>query len=125
MIKHCFTLLLALTLGCAGNLPDYGPEIEGLKADIEFLRGEVDSLWYYSDVQGFLIEAVYGELVELRELRLPDGSVYEIRPGDNLWKIAESKLGDGWRWVEIYVLNYWTIREPDLVFPGQVITVRE
>lgn len=30
---------------------------------------------------------------------------YLVRPGDSLWKIAESQLGSGRRWPEIYELN--------------------
>lgn len=116
-------LLTVFLVGCAGNIPT--PEIEGLKTEIEFLKAEVDSLWYYSEVQGFLIEAVYGELVEFRELILPGGGMYEVKPGDTLWGVAESELGDGWRWIEIYVLNYWSINKPDLIFPGQILKVKE
>lgn len=31
--------------------------------------------------------------------------IYEVRPGDNLWKIAEKELGDGTRYGEIRSLN--------------------
>ncbi len=112
---------------CAANIPDYGIEIEilnldqvKLEAKIASLQAEIDSLWYYSDTQGFLIEAIFGEL-EL--LQLPDGGTYEVKLGDTLWGIAEKELGAGYRWVEIYVLNYWSIEHQDWIFPNQILKV--
>lgn len=32
-------------------------------------------------------------------------AVYHVKPGDTLWKIAESELGDGRRWLELRKLN--------------------
>lgn len=34
--------------------------------------------------------------------------IYEVRPGDNLWKIAETELGDGNRCADIRILNGMT-----------------
>ena len=34
--------------------------------------------------------------------------IYEVRPGDNLWKIAEQELGDGNRCADIRILNGMT-----------------
>ncbi len=120
-------LIAFLLLGCAANGPDYGSEIGvltleqiRLEARLESLRAEVDSLWYYSDTQGFLIEAIFGEL-EL--LQLPDGGTYEVKPGDTLWGIAEKELGAGYRWVELYVLNYWSIEHQDWIYPEQILKV--
>jgi len=43
----------------------------------------------------------------------------EIAPGDSLWSLAETYLGDPYRWNEIYALNRDTITDPDLILPGQ------
>ena len=49
---------------------------------------------------------------------VPDS--YTVVKGDCLWKIAEKQLGDGSRWAEIYELNKGAIKDPSLIYPGQV-----
>lgn len=48
---------------------------------------------------------------------------YTVQGGDSLWKIAKKTLGDGSRWSEIYNLNTDKIGNPDLIYPGQVLTL--
>lgn len=48
---------------------------------------------------------------------------YTVQSGDSLWKIAKKTLGDGSRWSEIYNLNTDKIGNPDLIYPGQVLTL--
>lgn len=50
-------------------------------------------------------------------------SDYTVEKGDCLWKIADRKLGSGPRWVEIYDANRDDIRDPDLIYPGQIFSV--
>ncbi len=45
--------------------------------------------------------------------------VYEVRPGDTLWDIAERFFGGGWRYKQIYDENREQIRKPDLIYPEQ------
>lgn len=51
---------------------------------------------------------------------LPSGAVVIIQPGNNLWRIASRVYGDGLRYTEIYQANADQIRDPDLIYPGQV-----
>ncbi|WP_239165136.1 LysM peptidoglycan-binding domain-containing protein [Actinoplanes palleronii] len=44
-----------------------------------------------------------------------------MKKGDTLTAIARSQLGDGNRWPEIYLMNRGTIRNPNQIFPGQVL----
>lgn len=43
-----------------------------------------------------------------------------VQPGNSLWRIARRVLGEGMRYVHIYQANQMQIRDPDLIYPGQV-----
>jgi len=43
-----------------------------------------------------------------------------IKRGDNLWRIARSAWGNGFRWTTIYQANNDQIRNPHWIYPGQV-----
>jgi len=51
---------------------------------------------------------------------LPGDRLVVIQPGNNLWRIATRVYGSGFRYVEIFDTNRDQIRDPDLIFPGQV-----
>ncbi|MFY7961188.1 MAG: LysM peptidoglycan-binding domain-containing protein [Elsteraceae bacterium] len=53
---------------------------------------------------------------------LKAGSVV-IQPGDNLWRIARSTYGQGIQYVVIYRANQDRIRDPNLIYPGQIFTL--
>jgi nucleoid-associated protein YgaU len=46
-----------------------------------------------------------------------------VQPGFTLWGIAEGQLGDGIRYVQVFEANKDRIRDPDLIYPGQVFTI--
>ena len=48
---------------------------------------------------------------------------YEVRKGDCLWYIAADRLANPRRWPEIYEANRSAISDPDLIYPGQVLTI--
>jgi hypothetical protein len=54
---------------------------------------------------------------------LPDGRVVVIQPGDHLWRIATQRYGSGFQYTLIYDANKAQIRNPDLIYPGQVFTL--
>lgn len=43
-----------------------------------------------------------------------------IQPGYTLWALAEKRYGNGIRYVQIYDANRDRIKDPDLIYPGQV-----
>lgn len=56
----------------------------------------------------------------------PEGNVeraVEIQPGNNLWAIARKIYGSGWRYAFIFKANANQIRDPDLIYPGQIFTL--
>jgi len=46
-----------------------------------------------------------------------------VQPGNSLWRIARRLFGDGIKYVHIYEANQTQIRDPDLIYPGQVFEV--
>jgi len=46
-----------------------------------------------------------------------------VQPGFTLWGIAEEKFGDGVLYVQVFEANKDKIRDPDLIYPGQVFTM--
>lgn len=53
----------------------------------------------------------------------PKISTYTVKKGDCLWNIAKKYLGNGARYSEIYDLNKSKIQNPNLIYPGQVLTL--
>lgn len=54
---------------------------------------------------------------------LPAPVTVTVQPGHTLWAIAKGELGDGIRYVQVYEANREAIRDPDLIYPGQVFTI--
>ena len=46
-----------------------------------------------------------------------------VQPGFTLWRIATENLGEGIRYVQVFEANRDQIRDPDLIYPGQVFTI--
>jgi len=53
----------------------------------------------------------------------PQQTAYTVKSGDCLWNIAKKYLGDGSRYNEIYGLNKDKIKNPNLIYPGQVLVL--
>ncbi|WP_372056607.1 LysM peptidoglycan-binding domain-containing protein [Tistrella mobilis] len=57
-------------------------------------------------------------------MMLPEGQTYVvIQPGDYLWRIARATYGQGIRYTTIFEANRDQIRNPDLIYPGQVFVL--
>ncbi|MEM8631039.1 MAG: LysM peptidoglycan-binding domain-containing protein [Pseudomonadota bacterium] len=50
-------------------------------------------------------------------------SLVTVQPGFTLWGIANENYEDGLQYVRIYEANREQIRDPDLIYPGQVFTL--
>jgi nucleoid-associated protein YgaU len=46
-----------------------------------------------------------------------------VQPGNSLWRIARRLFGHGLEYVQIYDANKAQIRDPDLIYPGQVFEI--
>jgi nucleoid-associated protein YgaU len=58
---------------------------------------------------------------------LNDGLVSQVtvQPGSTLWAIARQNYGAGVLYVRVFEANRALIRDPDLIYPGQIFTVPE
>lgn len=54
-----------------------------------------------------------------------DIAVKTVQPGATLWAIAEEQWGDGILYVSVFEANRDLIRDPDLIYPGQVFRIPE
>ncbi len=48
-----------------------------------------------------------------------------VQPGFTLWGIAQERFGDGVLYVQLFEANKDKIKDPDLIYPGQVFTIPE
>jgi len=55
------------------------------------------------------------------DVQLRDGRVV-VQPGNSLWRIARRLYGEGVQYTVIYEANRDQIRDPDLIYPGQLFT---
>ncbi len=56
------------------------------------------------------------------QVDLRDGKVI-VQPGNSLWRIARRAYGRGAQYTIIYEANADQIRDPDLIYPGQIFDV--
>ena len=53
----------------------------------------------------------------------PQPVAVTVQPGYSLWRIARENYGEGVLYVQVYEANRDKIRDPDLIYPGQIFTV--
>ena len=46
-----------------------------------------------------------------------------VQPGFTLWGIAQERYGDGVMYVQVFEANRDKIKDPNLIYPGQVFSV--
>lgn len=64
------------------------------------------------------------EQATLDNIVLKDGNVI-VQPGNSLWVISRKVYGEGQQYTVIYEANAEQIRDPDLIYPGQIFTLPE
>ena len=53
------------------------------------------------------------------------GSVVVVQPGTNLWTLARIHYGSGVLYTQIFTANRELIRDPNLIYPGQIFALPE
>ena len=46
-----------------------------------------------------------------------------VQPGMTLWAIARENFGQGVMYVQVFEVNRDKIKDPNLIYPGQVFTI--
>ena len=63
--------------------------------------------------------------VPLADLAPNAPDTYTIVRGDTLWDISKMYLKSPWRWPELWGMNLEEIRNPHLIYPGQVLVLEK
>ena len=53
----------------------------------------------------------------------PAAVYYEVKKGDSLSKIAKAHYGDAMKYMEIFNANKPMLKDPNLIYPGQVLRI--
>jgi hypothetical protein len=59
--------------------------------------------------------------VALADLAPNAPDTYTVKSGDTLWDISSLYLKSPWRWPELWGMNLEEVRNPHLIYPGQVL----
>jgi len=124
-------LIADITPGEGG---DWRGEIEGIDPGVYTLR--VDEIGSDGTVLSRLETPFKREPVEVlqaAEAKDPAPGADQSTPvrlvtvqkGDTLWAISRERFGDGVLYVRLFEANRDLIRDPDLIYPGQVFTIPE
>lgn len=54
---------------------------------------------------------------------MAEGTYVLVQPGNSLWRIARRLYGSGFGYTQIFQANKDRIRDPDLIYPGQVFEI--
>lgn len=73
--------------------------------------------------QKAVANTVASQGVPLSELKPQAPQSHVVVTGDTLWAISNIFLTSPWRWPELWGMNIAQIRNPHLIYPGQVLTL--
>lgn len=63
--------------------------------------------------------------IPLSELAANAPDSYSVKAGDTLWAISGVFLKSPWRWPELWGMNLSDIKNPHLIFPGQILQLEK
>lgn len=104
------------------DLPLAAPDRYGLRVDLIDATGAVVSRTE-TEVTRELVQGLAGLRVEELRAGAAGSVVVTVERGFTLWRIARENYGSGFLYVKVFEANRDQIRDPDLIYPGQVFTV--
>lgn len=99
-----------------GNGWSLKPEQKATKGD-HVLRADL------VDEKGKVLGRVELPFSRVEIAGMPNGLRVVVQEGNSLWRMARRAYGDGLAYTVIYDANKGQIRDPDLIYPGQVFIV--
>jgi nucleoid-associated protein YgaU len=72
---------------------------------------------------GNVVARVESPFQRAENVALAKDQSFVVQPGNSLWRIARRSYGEGLRYTVIYEANKDLIRNPDLIYPGQVFVI--
>ncbi len=98
---------------------------EGEKAMEVLKQVEIDKDAIQKEIMEAKAESMKAESTQAAVgATLEDIIRYTVVKGDNLWNISKAKYQNPFMWPLIYWANKSMIKDPDLIFPGQVFKIR-
>ena len=98
-------------------------EIDEIEAKLEELKG--NRIYALTEMRN-KAASMEGKIAQLRA-KMPKGmhDDYTVNRGDYLWRIARKSdvYGDPFQWVRIYSMNTDQIKDPDLIYPDQILKI--
>lgn len=79
--------------------------------------------WPVTEQQRSVADQVAQAGVPLSELAPNAPDSYTVKKGDTLWDISTIFLTSPWRWPELWGMNKEQIRNPHLIYPGQLLVL--
>jgi len=104
---------LVTLAGVAKNYP--------IREKVILIAGNVKGIAQVDAEQLITMEQISEENVQ----EIPEEIFYTIEKGDTLWAIANKYYDDGSKYTHIVDANIEVIKNPDLIYAGQVIRIPE
>ncbi len=111
-------------------IKDLGLPVEGLyitvNDDVVTLEGTVES---QADKEKIILTVGNVEGIATVDDRMvvsvpePEAVFYEVKSGDSLSKIAKSHYGDPMKYPMIFEANKPMLKDPNLIYPGQMLRI--
>ncbi len=108
----------------------WNAQLESIEPNVYLLR--LDALRQDGSIQSRLetpLKRESREILSAIQSQTPDAVLgttvnrVVIQPNDTLWAISRARYGAGILYVRVYEANRELIRDPDLIYPGQVFVV--
>ncbi len=112
------------------QVADLGLDSEDLEVSVEGEKVRVSGTAADQETKEKIVLAVgnvagVSEVEESIEVTNPEPEAifHTVASGDTLWKIAETNYGDGSKYTRIFEANKPMLKDPDKIYPGQVLRI--